>query len=140
GEGELRLADTDAVPVDQARPALLLSVDGQVGRLVDGLDLEIPAGEDDLSVVGQHGGVHEDDVIPEGPADGGHRLVNRVELRRAAGGEESDGRHAWVRPGGESGQVLGILDRDLPRSPTPNRPSPQGPPNAGDFARAAVAA
>jgi hypothetical protein len=80
--------------VDEARAALLLPVDQDLGVLVDLLQVEVAAVEEDLG-----GGLGEAfagdrDVVAERPADGGDGFVQRERARRALRREPFQGGHS----------------------------------------------
>ena len=96
-ELQLGVAERDAIAVDEAGAALLLAVDQDLAGLVDLLEIEVTAVEEDLRVgVGDPAG-HRRRRRCRAPSDRGHGLVEHEGARRALGREPLEDRHWRTR-------------------------------------------
>ena len=98
------------VAVDEARAALLLAVDEDLGLLVDLFEVEVAPVEEDLRVRLGEPVAGEGDVVAERAADRRHRLVEHERPRRTLGRKPLEDGHrrarAW-RAGVDAGRPLG---------------------------------
>ncbi len=116
-EGELGVPEGEAVAVDQPGAAFFLAVEEDLALLVDLLEVEVAAVEENLRVRRRDPLALHADVVAEGAADRAHRLVQRENVRRTLGRKPlEDGQRTEIRPSVEdlAQKSVGRQTVDLP--------------------------